>query len=911
MSGLVKYYINVIVVVITFGVIEATFAQVYIDEQFNSDVIQSGAWIPSDTSVKVDVSNGWLRVGSDGVVDGYVEKQGTFPLPLVIEWRERTYDGDPGPGPYFSLPKLEFWWGISASEIYKITYVDIDNTGLGGWLMGNPWTNVLTLGPTNWDQWRTIRAIIRSDGGELFVKKDGDIDFTSIITTTWSIPNEIQRIRFSQHTDDISDLDHLRVDAYEPTNGNDCWSALGQGLNFNGANLTTYQGKLVAMGPFSEAGGVSTGGIATWDGTVWGSIGTGLYGQINNALEHNGKLYAVGNSNGVYVWDGSTWSTIPTDGWTQAITIYDGRLIVGGRFTMIDGVSASRVAAFDGSTWTSLGAGAVGGSPVTQLLNATVYNGKLYVGGIFDQMDGVSAKNVAVWDGTQWNSVGNGIDEEVGSFVEYEGKLIIGGYFNNFDTLTNVGHLVAWDGQNATRLGTGTQGVNGIALTVFDGRLVVTGAFASAGGISANGVAFWDGEDWEALGSGVSGGFGGGAVVWEDNLYITGDFTEAGGKSASRIASWNCRKPVPDSGSISGTISSNSEPLLGVSVSLINDLGSVVEEVQSNESGYYSFVSVVNGSYTVSVLAPLGYNVAQEAIEAVVNGNEVVVNFVCSIQVNTPAPKSRAWWAHQAHLALNGKASLLSTHLFGTFGDQILAHFTENQLNPVTIYETSKFEAAATKLQAIKGLLSLVPVKGDEPFIRRLGRAQLMALMLNVVSGKIHQKAMVTKDSVNVSQVITYCDLLLNDLLPMPEDNGPGCGSELGRYIRADFILTLVNLGVPVPAGLVPVSTLDIAYKQTGSTIPEVFALHQNYPNPFNPETVIEFDLPESEAVILEVINVLGQTVATLVHEELPAGSHRETWDGRSGGREVSSGVYFYRLVTNSRVESRKMILLR
>jgi formylglycine-generating enzyme len=92
---------------------------------------------------------------------------------------------------------------------------------------------------------------------------------------------------------------------------------------------------------------------------------------------------------------------------------------------------------------------------------------------------------------------------------------------------------------------------------------------------------------------------------------------------------------------------------------------------------------------------------------------------------------------------------------------------------------------------------------------------------------------------------------------------------------------------------------------------PLPFSLGQNYPNPFNPATTIPFALDVSGYVTLTIYNIMGQTVRTLVDSDYPAGSHNALWDGRdSAGKGVSAGVYLYRLVTNGRSQSRKMLLL-
>jgi hypothetical protein len=92
----------------------------------------------------------------------------------------------------------------------------------------------------------------------------------------------------------------------------------------------------------------------------------------------------------------------------------------------------------------------------------------------------------------------------------------------------------------------------------------------------------------------------------------------------------------------------------------------------------------------------------------------------------------------------------------------------------------------------------------------------------------------------------------------------------------------------------------------SGAT-PNTFYLAQNYPNPFNPSTTIEFSLAAPSHVELTVFNVLGQEVTTLANGQYQAGVQSIVWDAN----EVSSGVYFYRLTTDNKVETRKMMLLK
>ncbi len=99
-----------------------------------------------------------------------------------------------------------------------------------------------------------------------------------------------------------------------------------------------------------------------------------------------------------------------------------------------------------------------------------------------------------------------------------------------------------------------------------------------------------------------------------------------------------------------------------------------------------------------------------------------------------------------------------------------------------------------------------------------------------------------------------------------------------------------------------------------GSVLPTEFALEQNYPNPFNPTTKIPYALKVASHVTIEVFNVLGQRVRTLIDEEQEAGIQVVEWDGRdSNGALVSSGMYFSKLNVGNGVfvQTRKMVLLK
>lgn len=101
-------------------------------------------------------------------------------------------------------------------------------------------------------------------------------------------------------------------------------------------------------------------------------------------------------------------------------------------------------------------------------------------------------------------------------------------------------------------------------------------------------------------------------------------------------------------------------------------------------------------------------------------------------------------------------------------------------------------------------------------------------------------------------------------------------------------------------------------YVESQLGTPSAPELKQNYPNPFNPNTVIEYEVPTKDQVVMVIYNSAGQTVRKLFDEPSEAGKHVVLWDGRNDqGVAVSSGVYFYQLLAGSFAQAKKMILVK
>jgi len=220
-----------------------------------------------------------------------------------------------------------------------------------------------------------------------------------------------------------------------------------------------------------------------------------------------------------------------------AIAIDGANLYVGGGIMkVVPGGSPQHIARWDGTQWSSLGSGVQGNVDAI-----TIVAGTLYAGGTFDSAGGISAHNVAQWDGVNWSPLGSGTNGLVNQLAVNGSDLYIGGLFTLGGGVT-VNHVAKWNGASWSALGTGTDDeVN--TLVVNGSDLYVGGSFSSASGVaSTSRIAKWDGANWSALGLGIGGGSAptvSSLVFVGSDLYAGGGFSTAGVTNAKNIAKWN------------------------------------------------------------------------------------------------------------------------------------------------------------------------------------------------------------------------------------------------------------------------------------------------------------------------------------------------------------------------------------
>ncbi len=339
---------------------------------------------------------------------------------------------------------------------------------------------------------------------------------------------------------------------------------------------------LYVGGWFTTAGGVVVNHIAKWNGSNWAPLGSGLSGSIGlppgaldlTVFDDGGgpALYAGGNFttaggtlvNHIAKWDGSSWSALGSgmdyNAQVNALTVFDDgggpALYAGGSFTSAGGVSASNIAKWDGSSWSSLDSG-MDSFVFTLAVFDDGGGSALYAGGLFTIAGGVPANYIAKWDGSSWSALGSGMNSAVYTLTVFDDgggpALYAGGAFTSAGGVA-ANHIAKWDGASWAFLGGTSFEINGVnrdalALAVFDDgggpALYAGGSFTTAGGMAVKHIAKWNGSSWSALGSGMNTtpttvealsvfDDGGGPA-----LFAGGSFEGAGGLVANEIAKWD------------------------------------------------------------------------------------------------------------------------------------------------------------------------------------------------------------------------------------------------------------------------------------------------------------------------------------------------------------------------------------
>ena len=227
------------------------------------------------------------------------------------------------------------------------------------------------------------------------------------------------------------------------------WSALPGNLFVSVDALAVHGNQLVVAGTWLASGAMEN--IARWDGTTWSALGGGIDDSIDGLGVHGGALYAAANlewpatGDAIWRWDGAAWSVFEDqlDERVEAFGSHAGQLVAAGRFQSIGGVAANNIAAWNGSSWTPLGAGLGNGLPNQRVEAVCTYNGALWAVGFFESAGGMPAHHVARWDDSGWSPMGSGADWSTSQCGAWGGSVVVAGGFETIDGV-EVNYIARW-----------------------------------------------------------------------------------------------------------------------------------------------------------------------------------------------------------------------------------------------------------------------------------------------------------------------------------------------------------------------------------------------------------------------------------------------------------------------------------
>jgi hypothetical protein len=284
---------------------------------------------------------------------------------------------------------------------------------------------------------------------------------------------------------------------------------------------------LYVGGSFTTAGGLPANAIARWNGSSWSVLANGLGGGGVRALA------AFDDGSGV-------------------------ALYAAGSFQSAGQGSASRIAKWNGTSWSALGSG-MGGGDVDALAVFDDGSGSaLYASGTFANAGGAAVQHIARWNGSGWSALAGGWSggdpasiEALAVFDDGSGPALHAAGTLQVPASPPTSFVARWTGSSWTLLTSPSDsGESVLALAVGDlgggPALYAGGDFLSVAGVPANAIARWDGTAWSALGSGMDYLFEPPVrtlSIYDDGsgpaLYAGGRFSSAGSTSASNVARWD------------------------------------------------------------------------------------------------------------------------------------------------------------------------------------------------------------------------------------------------------------------------------------------------------------------------------------------------------------------------------------
>lgn len=656
---------------------------------------------------------------------------------------------------------------------------------------------------------------------------------------------------------------------------NHTWQAMGSGL-LNGTNgdvhaITSYNGKIIVGGLFTQAGGVSAQNIASYDPATgnWSALSTGINGEVKALTVRGPELIAGGffsqagitNANNIARWNGTNWLALGSgiNDEVNALLVFTGDLIAAGSFSLAGGTGVNNIAKWNGTTWSALGNGLHGGGG--DRVNAlTVFQANLVAGGRFENSGATTISNVARWNGSSWSAFNSSIFEnDVNAVITYNNSLYAGGEFVLIGSSPRK-YIAKWNGSSWDAVGGGLDDGPVDAFTIYKNTLIAAGNFRVTGtGLFVDRIAGWNGTAWSRLLTGHNDHV---YAVYTNNstdtvLFSGGEYTTAGGKWCYHTAMWGNFSTVTVSGNV--WYPDNVTPVQSGTIRIIR------MDVATREIIVVDTARVVNGFYQLQRV-PRRDSTLRVMIFPDDELNDLLVD---TAYVPTYYPSTIQWYSAGILYADNNLVNIninVVPKSTGAMQDNNSANISGfvylNIMPPMNNMLVGPFPF-------LKG--SILYLKKDTSFVKSVITDENQHYSITGLAAGTY--------SLNVQRLGYETETRQITLGTVNQDT-------INFYLDTLNVIGIVNIN---------------------SNIPDNFSLGQNYPNPFNPQTKIKFSIKQTLFAEMKIFDILGREVKTLVNENLKAGEYEVSFTAAN----LPGGVYFYRLQTADFTETRKMVLIK
>jgi hypothetical protein len=720
------------------------------------------------------------------------------------------------------------------------------------------------------------------------------------------------------------------------------WSDMGGGLrDAHGAYSSDHVAAMAVTGQdlyvggmFRTAGGDSVRNVARWSGGEWFDVGGGVDGYVTSLAFLGTDLLVAGSFShaggvevkGIAKWNGMEWSAVDVEarringerGYISDIAVVGDIVYFGGTFDSIGGITAKNLAQWDGHTCSEVGGGVRLSSGDGTVYSIVIADSLMYVGGRFDHAGDLGASGVACWNGSTWIAMGTGISGTVYALASTDSGLVAGGSFSNA-AAPQATCLARWDGSAWTALGEFRQSWSPAvyALASNGGRIYAGGVFDQLDDTVASSIVVREGGRWHSVG-------GGEALLgevacftrYQNNLVAAGTIRIAGRHEVRNIALWDGYSWSPLGGGIDGYV---------VALAVLGDDLYAAGGFDSAGGVPARNITRWNGIEWSSV----GEGVNSSVFDLETLGGSLYVTGSFDSAGGVPV-RFLARWDGVSWSPLNTDEEFFP-EITAVYGGGLYAYGYTNS-SPwyrqlIARWTGAGWERTGYLLDGHVYTLeaSEIGLVAGGHFESMQGfPAENIAIYDGVVWHDMGRPFEYTWGLVCTPDAVIASDGLAG-LKRWDGVEWSGIQGEFsGQISEMEVLGADLYLGGPSMRAVSGIPSYGISCLTNGvpvgvaehrtELIPAMYDLAQNFPNPFNSSTTITWEIPSKSVVKVRIFDALGRMVEELADGVAEPGRHTSRWENAA----IASGVYFCRMEASSVAGpavvhrmSRKMVLMR